>query len=446
MRAIRTKKEGGAGFIGWVCWLFFECSAKSRHVRKNHAHDVYTLFIQAMQMMNASIPPVLFGAFDRHNFGDLLFPHLLTALLPGRAFEFAGLAARDLRACGGHRVTPLPAQPTQLIHAGGELLTCSAWQAAVMLLDPVAAKDAIARYDADPAAGAVWAARQLGTARSMPYVVGRDALAPGGKLIFNAVGGVEWNALSSAQRDDVKAALLQADWLSVRDHVTQAVLRAEGIEAPLCPDPAVMVEACFGEVMRRHRQQGAVRAIRDAFPQGYLACQFSADFADDASLDALARGLSGVAAATGFGLALFRAGAAPWHDDPLLYEKLQRRLPTGMAQLFSSLHLWDICALIAASRGVVGSSLHGRIVALACGLPRVSLALPQQGARPDKRTAFAETWEPDALPRGVALDRIEVAVLQALAVPADLLRENAASLRARYLQSQTQWAGLLPLE
>ncbi|MHB1187020.1 polysaccharide pyruvyl transferase family protein [Thiobacillus sp.] len=387
--------------------------------------------------------PVLFGAFDRHNFGDLLFPHLLAALLPGRAFDFCGLAERDLRIFGGHRVTPLPARPMQLIHAGGELLTCTAWQAAVMLLDPAAAAEAIARYDADPAAAAAWAARQLGTSRSMPYVVGRDALAPGGKLIFNAVGGVEWDVLSAAQRDEVKATLRQADWLSVRDHVTQAALLAEGIAAPLCPDPAVMVEQCFGEVIRQHRQQGAVKAIRDAFPLGYLACQFSADFADDASLDALAQGLSRVAAATGLGVALFRAGAAPWHDDPALLEKLQRRLPPGTARLFPSLHLWDLCALIAASRGVVGSSLHGRIVALAYGLPRVSLMPPQPGRRPDKRTAFAETWEPDAIPRSVTVDRIEPALMQALAVPADLLRENAASLRARYLQSQAQWAGLL---
>ncbi len=396
-----------------------------------------------MRMTKANLPPVLFGAFDRHNFGDLLFPHLLAALLPGRAFAFCGLVDRDLRPFGGHRVKPLAARPPQLIHAGGELLTCTAWQAAVMLLDPAEAAAAVARYDGDPVAAAEWAARQLGTSRSMPYVVGRDALAPDGKLIFNAVGGVEWDVLSSAQRDEVKAALGQTDWLSVRDHVTQAALRAEGIAAPLCPDPAVMVEQCFGGVIRQRRQQGAAKDVEDAFPQGYLACQFSADFADDASLDALAQGLSGAAAATGLGVALFRAGAAPWHDDPALYENLLRRLPPGTARLFPSLHLWDICALIAASRGVVGSSLHGRIVALAYGLPRLSLALPQQGARPGKAAAFAETWEPDAVPRSVAVDRIEPALMQALAVPADVLRENAASLRARYLQSQARWAGLL---
>ena len=393
--------------------------------------------------MNASVPPVLFGAFDRHNFGDLLFPHLLKALLLGQRFEISALAARDLRACGGHRVTPLPERQSCLIHAGGELLTCTAWQAAVMLLNQAAAADIIARYDADPAAGAAWAARQLGTSRSMPYVVGRDALAPGGKLIFNAIGGVEWKSLPAAQRDEVKKALRQADWLSVRDHVTRAMLRAEGIDAPLCPDPGVMVADCFGETIRQHQNAGPVKAIQDAFPHGYLACQFSADFADDASLDALAHGLSRAAAATGLGVALFRAGAAPWHDDPALYEKLQRRLQPGTARLFPSLHLWDICALIAASRGAVCSSLHGRIVALAYGLPRVSLVPPQQGRHPDKRAAFAETWEPDTVPRSVTPDRIEPALMQALAEPIGVLRENAASLRARYLHSQAQWAGLL---
>jgi hypothetical protein len=393
--------------------------------------------------MNLDASTILFGAFDRHNVGDLLFPHILAALLPGQAFGCAGLAERDLSAFGGHRVTPLASGATHLVHAGGELLTCTAWQAAVMLRTPAEAAELVARYDADPAAAAVWAARELGTARAMPYVAGRDALAPGGRLIFNAVGGVEWDFLSAAQRDEVKAALQSADWVSVRDHVTQAALRAEGVDAPLCPDPAVMVAECFGDVIRQHQNQDAVRAMREAFPQGYLACQFSADFADDASLDALAQGLSKVAATTGLGLALFRAGAAPWHDDPALLEALRRRMQPGAARAFPSLHLWDICALIAASRGVVGSSLHGRIVALAHGLPRVSLIPPQQGRRPDKRAAFAETWEPAAMPRSVAVDQVERAVLRALAVPADMLHENAASLRARYLDGQAQWAGLL---
>ncbi|MHB1076120.1 polysaccharide pyruvyl transferase family protein [Thiobacillus sp.] len=392
------------------------------------------------------LPLVLFGAFDRHNFGDLLFPHLMTALLPGRAFEFAGLVGRDLQAFGGHKVKALGAwddeRPVQLIHVGGELLTCTVWQAAVMLLEPAAAAAAVARYDDDPVAAADWAARQLGTRRAIPYVVGREGIAGSGRLVFNAVGGVEWKAVPASAREAAMTALGQADWVSVRDHLTQAALRAEGLDFPLCPDPAVMAAECFDERIAA-QQQGEVKDLLEAFPQGYLACQFGADFGDSATLDGLAQGLSRVAAGTGLGLVLYRAGAAPWHDDAGLYEILQQRLPHGMARIFQSLNVWDICALIAASRGAVGSSLHGRIVALAYGLPRASLIPPQQGVRPVKTTAFAETWEPDAIPRSVTVDDIERAVMLALAVPADVFRENAAHLREHYLQSQAQWTGLL---
>lgn len=57
------------------------------------------------QVMNPrlpdEIPTLLFGAFDRHNFGDLLFAHIAATLLDGRPLLFAGLLARDLRAHGG---------------------------------------------------------------------------------------------------------------------------------------------------------------------------------------------------------------------------------------------------------------------------------------------------------------------------------------------------------
>ncbi|MHB1353793.1 MAG: hypothetical protein ACYC5S_00860 [Thiobacillus sp.] len=249
--------------------------------------------------MKTRARPVLFGAFDRHNFGDLLFPHLLTALLPDHHFAFCGLAARDLRRFGGHRVTPLAPGAPHLVHVGGERLTCGAWQAAVMLRDP-------------------------------------------------------------------------------------------------------------GET------------------------------------DALADGLREAAAASGLGIVLFHAGAAPWHDDPALYENVCARLPQGCAGLFTPLHVWDICALIAASRGTIASSLHARIAALAFALPRVSLRKPQAGPRqPDTVAAFAETWEPHGLPHGVEPAEIGNATARALATPVGVLRDNAQAVCAACRASLAQWAGLL---
>ena len=74
-----------------------------------------------------TLPTILFGAFDRHNFGDMLFPHVAAALLPARPLIFAGLAERDMREWGGHPVHAITQlaetwgnKPIRLIHAGGE--------------------------------------------------------------------------------------------------------------------------------------------------------------------------------------------------------------------------------------------------------------------------------------------------------------------------------------
>jgi hypothetical protein len=206
---------------------------------------------------------------------------------------------------------------------------------------------------------------------------------------------------------------------------------------PPCPDPAVMVAECFGEVILAPAA-GAVKDMRQAFP-GATACQFSADFGDDASLDALAQGLSRVAAATG--RAGVRAGAAPWHDDPALYENCSACRPAGAAVPVAASvgHLRPHCRQ--PGRGQPQPARPDCCAGY--GLPRVSLVSPQQGQRPDKLAAFAETWEPQAVPYCVGVDQIEPGLMQALGVPADLLRENAAGLRACYLQSQAQWVGLL---
>jgi hypothetical protein len=107
---------------------------------------------------------IVFGAFDRHNFGDLLFAHVAARLLQPRPVAFAGLADRDLTVWGGHRVRGIADlarewgdRPADLVHAGGEILTCSLYEAAVMLLGQEEAASVAARLDGDPAGQADWA-------------------------------------------------------------------------------------------------------------------------------------------------------------------------------------------------------------------------------------------------------------------------------------------------
>lgn len=386
---------------------------------------------------------VLFGACDRHNLGDLLFPHIAHALLREQGVRgetvVAGLARRDLRAFGGHAVHSLgallsapDAPPTVLLHVGGELLTCDAWRAAVMLLPPDEVQRMVAYFEARPAERADWTARTLGSAANAPYVQSRARWPQLERVLFNAVGGVALAAADAGLRAEVRAALQAADRVTVRDAVTQAQLAVAGIAAPLLPDPAVMVAALFDTAIRTQAGRGAVAALRRAFPQGHLAVQFSAEFGDDRTLDALAAQLERVAGDSGFGLALFRAGAAPWHDDLDVYQRLAGRLRAARARIVESMNIWDACALIATSRGFVGGSLHGRIVASAFGLPRINLRSPAAADHPSKQAAYAATWEDASMPGAVDAATLSPALSQALAIDRDLLRQQADAQAQRY--------------
>lgn len=343
--------------------------------------------------MGLNPPLVLFGAFDRHNLGDLLFPHLIAAQHPGRELHYAGLVARDLSQYGGHEVRALPdvlaalaGRPFELIHVGGELLTCDAWTAAVMLETDEGARAAIAAYDRDPPARMTWAAQRLGTARLAPYVLDKARLPGCARLRFNAVGGVGLDGQPDALRTEVLAALAHADEVTVREAATLASLRAAGIAAQLAPDPVAALDR------DPHAATIRARAAAQRTARGpYLAVQFSADFGDDATLAALAAGLR--IAAGEAAIVLFRAGGAPWHDAPEPYARLQARLGAG-CRIFEALDIWEICALIAGARTFIGSSLHGQIVARAFGVPAIGIERRPGAAA--KLRAWCASWAPQA--------------------------------------------------
>lgn len=387
------------------------------------------------------IPTILFGAFDRHNFGDLLFPHIVAALLAGKDLLFAGLAARDLRFYGGHRVSALAQlaahwgeRPVNIIHVGGELLSCDAWEAAVMLLAPDQAQKIVARLDSRLQERLAWAHSQLGSAALAPYTLAPELFPQAAHVFYNAVGGVDLNQCEPALRAEVLAKLRAADDVSVRDQQTKALLDAAGVTTRLIPDPAVMVAELFGTKIRQRATQGEVAQILGALPQGYIAVQFSADFGDDQTLAEIAAQLDRIAIASGFGVVFFRAGAAPWHDDLRCYQRAAARMHAPSVQIFSSLNLWDICALIAHSRVYCGSSLHGRIVAMAFGRPRINLRHPAQATRRTKQTAFAATWEQAGTPATVEIYEIANGIRDALAVDRAQLRHTARELVSRYRQ------------
>jgi len=391
-------------------------------------------------------PVILFGACDRHNLGDLLFPHIAKALLAPRPVVVAGVAERDLTPWGGHRVTALahlaarwdtlyPDAPADLIHVGGELLTCSLYEAAVMTLPPETARQAIARYDQDERGRQAWAKAQLKLRQQVAYLAPKALFRRPGRFLHCALGGVYLPKLPQAMRAEVIERLRESDGLMVRDRITQAALVDAGIPAGLAPDPAELTATLFGERIAHHAKTGEAARVQARFAQGYLAVQFAAEFGDDATLEILAEQLDRIAADTGLGLVLFRAGAAPWHDDIGVYRRLVSFLQYRDIWLFESLKIWDLCALLARARLYIGSSLHGRIVAACHKVPGVNLAPPAATGLPDKPAAYLATWHADTAVTVIAVHALAAAARQALAEDPQRLSANARLRAKAALQS-----------
>jgi hypothetical protein len=391
------------------------------------------------QTVDAPGPVILFGAFDRHNLGDLLFPHVASALLPGRDLIFAGLAERDLRHHGGHRVVALSSlalgardPPCSLIHVGGEILDCDAWQAAVMLLPPEEARPAITYLAARPEERQTWVRGLLGSAARAPYVVSRRTCPALTRVVHAGVGGTALDRADAGLRAEVLADLKAADAVGVRDRCTLGHLAAAGLGARLMPDPAVMVTELFATYIRARADTGEVARARRAFPRGFVTAQFSADFGDDESLSMIATQLDRIVVRHGVGVLLFRAGAAPWHDDPALLDRVVALMRPGSARRFESLDLWDLCALVASGGAYCGSSLHGRIIAAAFALPHVNLRSPAETGGTGKQAAFAATWDEPGQPGAVDPSDLAEGLERAMAVTPEQLRLRAARLARRY--------------
>ncbi|WP_153109130.1 polysaccharide pyruvyl transferase family protein [Propionivibrio limicola] len=398
-------------------------------------------------------PLILFGAFDRHNFGDILLGEVARAVLAPCPVVFAGLAERDLSVHGGRKVRAISAlareagcYPATIIHVGGEILTCSLYEAAVMLQSDAAAAAAIARFDTDPLAAQRWAMAETGLAQPIAYVVPRELFAGACFVGFLGVGGVEFGALPEAAQASVIARLRQADFVWVRDRQTCSHLACHGVLPRLAPDPAELTAILFRAVIRAHARAGEPANVRQRFGDGYLAVQFNADFGDDATLRILGAQLRRLQAKLGCGVVLFRAGGAPWHDRSDVYRRLLNVAPGLAASVFESLHVWDIAALLSRCAGFIGSSLHGRIVAEAFARPAVSLvrAGKGSGAVGTKVGAYVHTWNPEAAESVVSPEWLAAAYMDRAKVGGRRLRLAAHEGAGRVAQAIAAVKACLP--
>ncbi|NDV09465.1 polysaccharide pyruvyl transferase family protein [Rhodococcus sp. IEGM 248] len=342
-------------------------------------------------------PPnvVSVGAFDRFNYGDLLFPLVLdsrwAALSEGTLSHYAlwgargkgwGTArsgsARDLRRCLTEQ------SPTGCIVAGGEVLSAtwydltrhsvpSGFDLAVAALHRTVPRRQLSRV-CRVLAGGMW---------DLPLV---PDTATSGRMpvVYNAVGATSVDTLSVDDRSRVLGSLRAAEYLSVRDNSSVDILRSHGIDADLVPDSAAIIDTLFPATQKRPRT--LVFQCSRQWLKGH----------EDEVVTQL-RALS-----KRYEISLLAIGLAGGHSDLTALRRLFRRLSrtASRVRLVKPANVREVAAEIASADCYVGTSLHGSITAIAYGTAVVGLD------RIPKLSEYLATWAPDSAVRDVSASAI----------------------------------------
>ena len=289
-------------------------------------------------MNNPNVKTLLFGASDRHNFGDLLMPHMFQRLDTDTPFIVCGSETADMRYCGGHMVRAVgeffnDPDTVNVIHTGGETLV----------------RDGVQRY-----------------------IVSKEMFKHPGSFIASAIG-------TTYASDPVKEKILRGfDYATSRD---SSLPWAEP-----CPDVVVMVKELCDDTIAGQSEAESIKDVRESLGS-YIAVQINeAELRPNAFT--LTEQLKKLSLSKSLPVVLFCAGTAKGHDSLTEYvNQMGDFLPSGFLWHFDDENIWSICSLIANAKLLIATSLHACIVAGAYGVPRIAISGRKKVAR------YRQLWD-----------------------------------------------------
>ncbi|WP_081813844.1 polysaccharide pyruvyl transferase family protein [Microbacterium sp. CH12i] len=334
-------------------------------------------------------PGLFIGAYERDNFGDLLFLTQTRHFMRGVDASGSSLIDSDMTGVGGEHVSAYPS----LLHGarvpfvwvvGGETGGTSVTDAVAMLDHDLRGRGA------DSGLGL--------PAYASPYLPrpSRYPALQGSASVINSVGVSGVRPLTGKHRIETIGALREATFLSVREAASSQVLTRLGIEHRLAPDLVHTV---------------AKTTPLDAESDRTIALvQAKVKHIERVGIPEFAKLLAGSGSLRPFHIRLFSAGEAPGHDSLEVLKTVAHEFRAfgGGARIdVSEARTAHEKAAEIASAGLwIGTSLHGYIISTSYNVPRVGLMLR-------KVKQYASSWDIPA-PSGVPLRSLDGAIEQAL--------------------------------
>lgn len=326
---------------------------------------------------------VLYGAYDRYNYGDNLMPivfHDYTKKFRPEKYEdinfiFASITDSDLSSYHSPKTTAIKdiydtlVGGDAIIAVGGEILCAS--NSTLFLHMPRNKKfnDILTKMNTMPVLRKLVqaAARTLNpTPWDFPYLVDKSKLSEGVKVIYNTPGG-SLNGLGQNKRNELANRLSTADYVSVRDTRTLENLQCID-DVALAPDSVHIISELYDDEFIESK---VAAEVVEKLNYNFICFQAAPEKVS-ASHDDIVQFIRKLSDNNNQKVVLLPIGYASGHDDLYLLEKVHSALPEHTDLLYD-LNVWEIMYAIKKSNLYIGTSLHGAITALAFGVPHFGL-------------------------------------------------------------------------
>jgi hypothetical protein len=340
---------------------------------------------------------IIYGPFDRFNYGDLLFPHMLeyvfNKLYPNEfTFENFSLVAIDLKEKGGVESANYEDfieavnsnKEAIIIVAGGQCLT-SKWD---NLYSYISSSYNSARQI--PIFGKLlrktsYARKKLNGLSEYPFVIDKTNFNTSVKVLYNCVGG-------GSEKTKINKRLIKSDYVSVREQHSFDNLKKSEVPVKMVPDCAIIMSDIYPK--EKFITHSAIR--KNLYPflsvdKKYIFVQVS-KYKHQNAIDAIVKQLDNLALQHNLELVLCPIGTAGGHEDHIPLQEIFTKLHTVKKHFIENPHVLEIMALIANANLYIGTSLHGVITAMTYGLPYVGLNKKQV-----KVQQYMKTWGVDGL-------------------------------------------------
>jgi hypothetical protein len=342
----------------------------------------------------------LLGAFDRFNYGDLLFPIIFKNRLKGCGdavdSDVYGLVESNLSQYGALKTESIRVLYTNeklnagdtVVFAGGGTIGVDWSYMYSNLLGHTGNK--ILYYSARLFGAGILdglCKLRLGGRSSFPWMAKPEEFSVDVNVAYNAVGGSEFEKLPKEIQYKKLDILKDATYLSVRDAKTKQLFSPieNSVSIELAPDSAILMSEQYP--LRILRTLSSPSVLNEIDGKRYICFQCNLDY-NRSHQDKIIDSLEKMYEKYGLQAVLLPIGRYAGLDDQIALREIKAKIRTPSAIISDQASIFEIMLTIAQSKLFVGTSLHGNVTAQSFAVPHLGLS-----DRPCKVDYYLSTWD-----------------------------------------------------